>query len=212
MQKKKIAKRAKMKKSPAKSRTTQQGVLSLAEKVEKEFHQIPMKLAKLYRQELMTLKQQETKLKDDLKKTQVLQKFTQKKQTELLKAKKTASGQKQLAAVKQTLSQAAKTTKDFARKLDQLAKNSVTLLAKKIKYTTLSKELSKLEKQLTMKANQPAKAQIQKKAPKKTAKPIKPDTIQTTDAIDKIAKETSAMTSQTIEALEMESSFTSEIS
>ncbi len=151
-------------KKPAKGIMKKNSVLTLAEKVEQEFRKLPAKLAQLYRQELMTLKLQATKLKVELKKAQVTQKTAQKKQLILAKIK-TAASKKQLIMAKKAYDNATKMIKDLTKKQDQLNKNSTLLFAKHIKYSMLSKQLPLLEKQL-VKKNKPAKAH--KKVTKKT--------------------------------------------
>ncbi|HSW69881.1 MAG TPA: hypothetical protein VLI69_07015 [Gammaproteobacteria bacterium] len=151
MSPKKIAKRAKMK-TPAAKRSMQNNILSLAEKVEKEFRQLPSRLAKLYRQELMAQKAQESKFKNELKKAQISQNAAQAKQENLLKLNPTKSNKKQLAAAKKSNEQANKNIKMLTAKLDQITKQANMLLAKQTKYLTLNKELAKLEKELTVKA------------------------------------------------------------
>lgn len=151
MPQKKGAKRANMKKSTAKSQT-QQGILVLAEKIEKEFRQIPSKLSKLYRQELKIQKKTEAKLKSDIKKAEVMQKTALKKQSGSAKAK-----------------QAANTIKALTKKLDQVKKTAEKLHGKQKKYTALKKGLAQLEKELntTVKAKKTAPRKI------KSAKSIK---------------------------------------
>jgi hypothetical protein len=165
MPKKKIVKPTKMKKTTAKT-TTRQNVLSLAEKVEKEFRQIPMKLAKLYRQETAALKQQEKKLKADLKNAQATQKAAQKKQAALTSSVSKTS-KKQLAAMKKTIAEATNTIKMLTKQLAQIAKTAAPLLAKQTKYTALNKELAKLDKELT------AKIKMRKPTPQKKNTKVK---------------------------------------
>lgn len=152
MPQRKPAKRTKMKK-PAAKRQTQNSLLALAEKVEKEFRQLPTKLAKLYQQEVMAHKQQEKKLKDEIKKVEVIQK----KQASVMKAK-TKPTQKQLMAAKKSNQQTTKTINQLTTQLNQTTKNGAMLLAKQNKYTALNKELAKLDKQLTLKATTAVKA------------------------------------------------------
>ncbi len=157
MAKQKVKKHAKVKKTIAKTSKIKQSVLSLAEKVEKEFRQIPMKLAKLYRQEIVALKQQEKKLKADSKKAQSTQKTALKKQAGLKPAhshKKRVTTQKQVAL-------ADKIIKEIAAKLDHVNKTKNAFLAKQMKYMALNKELTTLEKKLSVKNNKkPAKTKM----------------------------------------------------
>lgn len=166
MPKKKSAKQAKMKKPAAKPQK-QKGVLILAEKVEKEFRQLPAKLVKLYRQELMIQKQQESKLKVDVKKTKALQKDAQKKQAVLAKARITQSSKKQLLTAKKADSNAEKTLKMLNLKLNQMGKKGEMLRAKQAKFTLLGSELTRLEKQLV------ADASLANQSKKTAVKPVK---------------------------------------
>ena len=202
MQQKKTKKRVKMKKSTAATRTTRQGVLSLAEKVEKEFRQIPTKLAKLYQQELMTLKRQETKLKAELNKTLNTQKTAQKKQAALATANSTATNKKQLAGLKKTLTQTNQSIKTLNRDIEKIAKDSAPLQDKQLKYTTLSKELAKLEKELLAKIKATKATKTQKKAAKKI-KNSNPKPMQPSFVADEVTEET-AVTIPVTETVEVE--------
>ncbi len=199
---KKYAKRAKMKKTTAKSRTSHKGVLSLAEKVEKEFRQIPTKLAKLYRQEVMTLKQQEAKWKAEIKKAELSQKAAENKHRQLANATMTKTAKKQFAAAKKTLAQANKTIKELSTNLAKISKNINDLVAKQMKYTALNTELAKIEKQLIQKIKAPVPA------PKKDVKKVKlvkqkqPKEI--THTAEDQMEEPFPMTTKTPETVEME--------
>jgi len=166
MPKKKIAKQAKMKKPTAKLQK-QTGVLILAEKVEKEFRQLPAKLAKLYRQELMIQKKQESRLKVDVKKAKALQKAAQKKQAVLAKARMTQSTGKQLIKAKKADSNAEKMLKMLTLKLNQMSKKGEMLRAKQTRFTLLGKELTRLEKKLV------ADAFLASQSKKPVVKPVK---------------------------------------
>ncbi|HSW93466.1 MAG TPA: hypothetical protein VLJ15_03830 [Gammaproteobacteria bacterium] len=149
MPKKKKARHPKMKKPTAKLQK-QKGVLLLAEKVEKEFRQLPARLARLYRQELMAQKQQESKWKADINKAKALQKNAEKKQA-ALRAKTTPSAKKQWLAAQKANHQAEKTIKTLTLQLKQLVQKNEALRAKQNKFAWLGKELQKLEKQFSSK-------------------------------------------------------------
>jgi septal ring factor EnvC (AmiA/AmiB activator) len=201
MPQKKSAKRVKMKKTTTKTRTSHQGVLSLAEKVEKEFRQIPTKLAKLYRQEVMSLKQQENKLKAELKQVAVLHSTAQKKHAKLAAEKMTTTTKKQLVNAKKTMAQATKTMKDLANNLAKTSKSIAALVAKQTKYTALNAELAKLEKKLA------AEMKKSVKAPKnsvKKAKVTKAKKSKATPAVEPLAEQSSITSTETLETVEME--------
>lgn len=153
MPQKKTAKHTRMKKPTAK-RQMQKGILSLAKKIENEFFHIPKKLAKLYRQEWMIQKQQQSKLNTEIKKAKSLQKTIQKKQAVLMKKNATQSTKKQLTAVNKSSEQVIKKIKMHSMQLEQMLQHSHDLLAKQNKYMALHNELIKLEKQLTSTATQ----------------------------------------------------------
>ncbi len=169
MPQKKTVKRTKVKK-PALKRQIQNSALSLAATVEKEFRQIPAKLAKLYRQELQAQKNQEAKWKKELSQAEATRKAAQNKQAALLSAKVTPSSKKQLAAAKKSNEQAAKTIKMLTSQWDRMTKQNDMLRAKQNKYTLLNKELAKLEKELTLKAA----ASIKAKKPVMKKSKVKP--------------------------------------
>lgn len=175
MPQKKTAKRTKTKKSTTKPQM-QRSILALAEKVEKEFRQLPTKLSKLYRQELMAQKQIESKLKTDIKKTVEQQKAALKKQSILMKGKVGKATKKQLATTKKSIDQATKTIKAHTLKLTQVAKTSEMLSTKQKKYASLNKGLAQIEKQLlaesAVKTNKTKKPTANKLTPKK-AKAVK---------------------------------------
>ena len=164
MSRKKTTRRVKTKK-PAVKHTLQKGVLTLAEKVEKEFRQLPAKLAKLYRQELMIQKQQQARLKTDMKKAANQQKSALKKQAVIQKSKTTTTSRKQLATAQKARAVAEKTIKILTAKLHENTKHCAMLLTQQNKFTLLGKELIKFEKQLAAKAT----AKTKKPAAKRTA-------------------------------------------
>jgi hypothetical protein len=164
MPKKKGSKITKMKKSVTKTQK-QSGALMLAEKVEKEFRQLPAKLARLYRRELMIQKQQDAKLKTEINKVKAVQKEAQKKQAKLASAKTTKSTPKQLIKAKKAEAAAAKTLKTLVLQMNQTAKNTDMLRAKQTKFTLLGKELVRFEKQCLTQASSAKplrKARVQK--------------------------------------------------
>ncbi|EKD53630.1 MAG: hypothetical protein ACD_60C00166G0007 [uncultured bacterium] len=139
------------KKKMSAKHTSKASILTLAEKVEQEFRALPTRLAKLYRQELMNLKSQETKLKTEFKKAQIMQKAAEKKQAALVNSKKTTG----LVSAKKAYQKATKLFSETEKELAQLNKIRVTLTAKQLKYTTLNKQLAVIEKQLAKKTSHP---------------------------------------------------------
>ena len=202
MPQKKTAKRAKMKKTAPK-RQANNSLLALAEKIEKEFRQIPTKLAQLYRRDLMAQKEQESKLKAEIKKAEASQKLALKKQADLMKAKPSKSTKKQLATAKKSNEQATKMIKLLTQQLTQAAKNSAMLLAKQNKFTALGKELVKLEKQLATKAATIVKAKKATATKGKSAKPAMAKQTQEPAQNETMSEETPFMISSKTEIVEL---------
>ncbi len=201
MRQKETARRTKGKKPAARGQTSTQ-LLMLADKIEKEFRQIPGKLARLYRQELMTQKQQELKLKAQLKKTEALENAAQKKLETLMK---TNAPKKRLVSTRKSREQAAKTMKQLTAQLNQITKNRDTLLVKQNKYTALNRELGKLEKQLTLQVltkTKPQKNTLKKKTTSTKPKQIKL-TQQSRQMEETMAEETQFTPSSSTELVEM---------
>jgi len=130
------------KKPMAKSKTF------LSEKMEKDFREIPTKIAAQYKNDLTVLKKQESKLKEDLKKAQLNNKLLKKKAAELTSSKSTsASAKKALVTSKKALDTSNKTIKDLTEQLSKLKLNHNLLSNNHKKFTLITKQLSQLDKQ-----------------------------------------------------------------
>ncbi|MHB1947644.1 MAG: hypothetical protein ACYCQI_05975 [Gammaproteobacteria bacterium] len=148
-------------------RQAKMGGLALADSIEKDFLHVPAKLAAIYKKDLGAAKQQETKLKADLKKAEAINKIIKQK-CDILTGKTTATAKKQLAAAKKTFVNSNKFISHLVAEIAKASKLSQLLAHKHAKYTTLGKELAKLSKQLDAK---PVKAAAPKtKARKKSVK------------------------------------------
>ena len=167
MSRKKNTRSASGKKTQSKAKTT---TLSLTEKLEKDFRDAPAKLVSEYRKEIAVLKQQEIKLKTELKKAHMLQKALKTKHAALSAKKLTATAKKQLTTAKKVQAELIKATKDFTAKLDQIKNQIKTLSDKQAKYTVIGKQCAILQKQLTKKA---VKTKSAVKTSKKSAKKTK---------------------------------------
>lgn len=174
MARKKMKPVSKATKNSAK-RPTKNKLVSVADTMEKDFRAIPAKLTAEYRKELAVVKQQELKLKADLKKTQEQQKAAQQKYTLLetkAKTKSTAAAKKQILAAKKVYAATTKTIKDITASLDRVKKQIKTLADKQAKCTMLGKQLRQIEKEWDMKAKTTttAKATATKQTRKKSVK------------------------------------------
>lgn len=157
-------------KKPATKRNAMKSTLPSSEKMEKEFRSMPAKLAAQCRSELKDLKRQEMQLKADLKKNQ--QKLTTKQTQSTLAKTKTPAAKKKLMAAKKNNKILNKTIKDILGKLKTMDKTSKLLAAKQNKFSALTTQLNKLEKNLMKKSAKPAT----RKKPVKKIKQIEQDT------------------------------------
>lgn len=161
-------------KNKAKKTTT---ALSLTDKMEKDFRETPAKIVALYQKDIAVSKQQETKLKNELQKAEVLKKALQSKIAALSSKKLTSASKKQLNSTKKMQVQLTKAISDFSVKLEAIKKLVRTLTEKQALFSALGKQLAKLEKELMMKARQAEKAKAAKakkvKAKKTSAKKSK---------------------------------------
>jgi len=151
-------------KSKTKNVSMKKSTLMLAQEVEKDFLGMPAKLAALYRSEVAALKQQEKKLGTELKKAKADKKAAEAKQAALAKAKNTATAKKQIAAAKKASVEAGKMIKTIIAQLEQASKNGQKLAAKQTKFSQISIQLVKLDKQLSKTAHKVVKARKKAKA------------------------------------------------
>lgn len=151
-------------KSKQKNLTMKKSTLALAQEVEKDFLGMPAKLAALYRNEVAVLKQQEKKLGTELKKVKADKKAAETKQVALSRAKKTATAKKQIAAAKKASVEAGKMIKTIMVQMDQASKNAHKLAAKQTKFSQISIQLIKLDKQLSKATPKVVKARKKVKA------------------------------------------------
>ncbi len=169
MQRKKNAKPVKAKNN---IKRQPKSVMTPAQVIEKEFNEAPAKLMTQFRKELTALKQQEKKLKSELKKAQVQKKVAKNKRTALVnktKMNNTAAAKKLLNAAKQHYDQVCSLIQDLSTKCDNLKKQSSLLSEKQSKFTALSKHLKQFEKQWMMKNKKPTTAsKTRKKTDKKS--------------------------------------------
>lgn len=180
MRKAKMSKRTKITKSKTKtSKSKSTNLMTSAEKMEKDFRNMPGQIATCYRSELMTVKTQEGKLKNELKKVQANVTNTEKKIAAIIKknskpnAKVTAASKKAIVAAKKIQVIANKSAKDLANKLTQIHKTLVALDGKQAKFTALGKLLGQLEKEISKKVVKTAKPVKQQAKATKSAKPVK---------------------------------------
>ncbi len=176
--------KSKAKKTASKRPTKNVGMVSTSA-MEKEFKSMPAKLAAQYRKEALTAKLQEKKLSADLKKAQVLNKAILVKQTKT-GTKATPTAKKQLATIKKTLSKSNSSITQLSTQIGKVKKTIAALAQKQVKFSTIGKELAKLNKQLDIEALARAenKEKVAKKTPsipkqKASAKKNKPDTKET---------------------------------
>jgi len=165
MARKKMTRTAKGSKMSAKKKTTK-AVLPLTVTMEKDFRSAPAKIAAEYRNEVAILKQQDGKLKAELKKAQLVQKALA-----ALTGKNTAAAKKQLATVKKTQVALIKAVKESTKQLEQIKKLGKAKTEKHQLFTAIGRQLSKLEKELSQKKPAAtAKAKPAKKTRKTSAK------------------------------------------
>lgn len=142
------------------------GRLSLVESIEKDFLHVPAKLAGLYKKDLIQVKQQEKKLKADIKDAEAQKKTIQHKCT-ILSEKNTAAAKKQLAKAKKLLVNSNKLIATLTSELAKVEKHAHTLAQKQTKYSLLGKELIKLAKELDAKVTKAVAPKQRKKSAKK---------------------------------------------
>lgn len=204
MRQKKTATR-KTKKTASKAKS-QHNMLASAAKLEKEFHTMPAKIASSYRSELMTVKQQETKLKTELKKVQANQATSQKKLSTLKSKTQTAKTKKLMAAAKKIQDRANKSAKDLATKLTQINKTLMALDGKQATFTALGKMLAQLEKQVakkTMKATKIKSAPKKAKAKRTKARKLETAITSTSHEIPPMMSSITSSNSSSDESVEM---------
>lgn len=176
MSRKKVTKTtaAKGKKISAKQTIKTKTTATLTTNLERDFRDIPAKLAAQCKKEWTALAQQEKKLKSELKKAQAQKKSGKKQQLVLTaKSKKnpTAASKKQLAAMKQTQDKNTKAITALATELAQIKQQTKAASQQQAKFAALNKHIAQFEKswaQKTRKAAKPATA-TRKRAAKKTA-------------------------------------------
>jgi molybdopterin-biosynthesis enzyme MoeA-like protein len=166
MRRKKAAKPVKAKaKKTTRIQSKKQVVMNMADKMEKNFKEIPRQIVAQCRKELATFKQQESKLSTEFKKASALAKAIKAKCATLAKAKTTATVKKQLAAAKKGLKHATDAISAMSAKIEQIKKQIKVTTDKQNKFLAISKELSSFDKTWAKKTIKPAK-----KAPKKSVK------------------------------------------
>lgn len=162
MSRKKTAKRN------AKTPTTNKAFATV-QQIEKEFHQVPGQLAGLLNKEIVSLKQQESKLKAALNKASAQVKHSQAQIKSAEKNKHTAAGKKQINAAKKALATASKLHTSLTKELTQLAKTLEAHNTHQAKMNALRKHLSQFGKIWASLAKK-AKAKAKPKAKAKSAK------------------------------------------
>lgn len=146
--------------------------LMLAESIEKDFRHVPAKLAALYRKDLAVVKQQLLKLKASLKKAQAQMKIVKAKQSTLV-SKGTPAAKKQLVNVKKAHDKSHSTVNQLAQDLESLNKHGKMLSHKQSKFSTLGKELLKIEKELDLQAKQVTEKPVKATKTQAHKKPVK---------------------------------------
>lgn len=174
MRQKKNVRSAKVKKTTTKNKMKKGNTaLTLTEKMERDFRDAPANIVAQYRKDITVAKQQEDKLKVELKKADTLKKALETKITILAAKKPGATNKKQLANAKKMQVQLSKAISDFTGKLELIKELGRTLSAKQAIFAALGKQLAKLEKELTIKARNAAKAKSAPKTKKAVAKKTK---------------------------------------
>lgn len=151
-----------------------QAVLSLSEAMEKEFKDLPNKLAIQSQKDISKLKIQEAKLAAAIKKTEKQRKVTQHKlhaMTVKNNKKPTKAGKKHLKTLTTVSREINQMLTSLGKQLSQVQKQSSTLSFKQEKFNALSKEILKLEKQWEKNYKTPSveKLKIRKKTKKSPA-------------------------------------------
>lgn len=169
MPRKKMMRSVKGKKMQAKTNTKMKKahVLSLAEKLEKDFRNAPAEIVAQYRKEAVVLKKHETKLSAELKKAQALEKTLKNKHKILHSKQLTPAAKKRLAKDEKVLTQLSKAMKVVADQLAEIKLLGSKLSAKQALYTAIQKELAQFEKQFSKKTAQVTKAKPATKMKKK---------------------------------------------
>ena len=185
MRQKKIVIRTKTKKNmPAKRATA----LSIADKMEKDFKEMPAKLIAQFKNEIDALKKQEAKLKTELNKAENQHKIIKKKHDILANAKSkvTAASKKRTVVAKKAFDLATNGVKVLTTKMDQVKNAWKTIAKKQTTFVNLNNALKKLEKELTKQAATPKTTKTKpKKVTVNTTTTFEP-VIQTSDQIDTV--------------------------
>ncbi len=162
--------------------------LANAQKMEKDFIDVPAKLASQLTKEINSLKQKEAKLKAALNKAKAQTKASEGKIKKASKANKSATGKKQLAVAKKTHANKLKIENGLNNQLDETSNLLNTILSKQAKFIMIGKLLNQFEKEWSKgaKKSKTAKASVKKTTKKKkvTAKEQSP-----TEAMDTPANE-----------------------
>lgn len=142
----KLNAKRKGKKAPAKRNV--KNLSSTVASLERDFKAAPEKIAGIYGKELTSLSKQISKLTNKLKKSQAQQQKAKDKFAALSAKPSSPALKKQLTLANKTLGQLSKDVTANTAELEQNKKLCETFEQKKAYYTALTKELSKLEKQL----------------------------------------------------------------
>jgi hypothetical protein len=173
MPRKKMVRSAKGKKAQVKRQPKM--VANTVEQMEKDFRKAPAKLIAQYRIEIATLKQQEVKLKAEIKKAQILEKAVKNKHSLLVAKKASPTTKKQIVSAKKIHGELKKSITEFTAKVAKIQKLHAAHAAKQAKFSAIAKQLIALEKELSknpiVKAT--AKAKATKKITRKSKKSAK---------------------------------------
>lgn len=142
-------------------------ISSLAEKTEQILLTMPRIIATQIGKDLVALKQQQNKLKIDVKKAEILKKKCLTQQV-LLKKAKTAAARKQLTKNQQALQQTTALITMLTRSIDLVSKQELALTKKRDKYTALQAQLIRFEKEWVKK---PSAKKSKIKAKARSSKP-----------------------------------------
>lgn len=190
------------KKTPVKTKQATVNVTSAS--MEKDFKNLPKKLIAQIRKEVVALKKDEATQQVMLKKAQLLKKATNDKQDRIhakANGNLTATVKKQLNATKKEQMHVNKTISQLNKQIETIKKNILQLSNKNAKFTELSKQIAKLEKDVDAKIQKTPKKlpTINKKAKKKSsAKTINAQAMQPVQE----STHESAMTELTAEPIE----------
>ena len=172
MPKKKVSKSVKSKsKKVTRTQSKPKAVMTNSvDHLEKSFKQFPNQIATQCRKELATLKQQEKKLASELKKAVSLTKAIEHKCAALSKQKSSATVKKQLASATLGFKKANLASVEMSRSLEKIKLQIAALASTANKFSALTKEINKFDKEWTIKAKQAAATLAAKKSAKKAAK------------------------------------------